>query len=269
MYTKEEKEKIYNIAVETLTNAFAEFYNWQKLKFANELILNWVTQEEILDKISKYLYQWLPLQFHRKTEEIRIRDIQEYWILDNFTWELSKLTDWDFKALCFILFELEQNKDEIYSKNLKIFSDYQTKEAEDDFDLKAFWQKIQKLTNSALEWSSDLLKIYTLLKRIESWTKIQADKLKDFAYNQYVDRGFTARDEIAYWYWFAITTRTTIKYDEDLEYSEINQKLKSRESILKNAVEQNKKGNTVVDENGEIMNVPTYWFSSSLTIKKI
>ena len=189
MLTKEEKEKMYNQAVETLTNAFAEFYKENENDLENEIDL--------------------------------------------------------IKAFC--------DEDE----------------KEKDFDLIKFWQQIQKLTNSALEWESDLLKVYTLLKRIENWTKLQADKLKDFAYSQYVDRGYTAKDEIAYWYWFAITTRTTIKYDEDKEYAEINEKLKARESILKNAVEQNKKGNTVVDENGEIMNVPTYWFSSSLTIKKI
>lgn len=191
MLTKEEKEKMYNQAIETLTNAFAEFYKQNENNLENEIDL------------------------------------------------------------------------------IEAFCDEDENEKEDEFDLIKFWSQIQKITNSALEWESDLLKVYILLKRIENWTKLQSDKLKDYAYSQYVDRGFTAKDEIAYWYWFSITNRTTIKYDEDKEYSELNEKLKSRETILKNAVEQNKKGNTVVDENWEIIDVPTYWFSSSLTIKKI
>lgn len=138
-----------------------------------------------------------------------------------------------------------------------------------DFDLQEFWQIIQDLTNQALEWERDLLKTFTLLKRIESWVKAKCDDLKDLALSQYIDRWLSPRDEIAFWYWFTITTRKTINYKEDKEYAEINEKLKNREDILKNAVNQSEKNNTVVDENGEIIQPPSYTYSSSLTIKKV
>ena len=89
------------------------------------------------------------------------------------------------------------------------------------------------------------------------------------AYSQYIDRQLTPRDEVAFWYGFAITTRKTINFKEDEEYAEINEKLKNREDILKNAVNQSEKNNTVVDENGEIIQPPSYSYSSSLTIKKV
>ena len=39
MLTKEEKEKMYNQAVETLTNAFAEFYKQNENDLENEIDL--------------------------------------------------------------------------------------------------------------------------------------------------------------------------------------------------------------------------------------
>lgn len=137
------------------------------------------------------------------------------------------------------------------------------------FDLEIFGQQIQDIEKKAIDGETDLLKSYVLLKRIEAWVKAKVENLKDLAYNQYIDRGFNARDEIAFGYGFAVTTRKTINFKEDEEYSKINDELKKREDILKNAVNQSDKNNTVVDENGEIIQPPSYTLSQSLTIKKV
>lgn len=136
-------------------------------------------------------------------------------------------------------------------------------------DLEEFGQQIQKITNEAIEGERDLLKAYVLLKRLENGVKFNSDKLKDLAYNQYIDRALTPRDEIAFWYGFVVTNRKTINFKEDETYAKINEELKKREEILKNAVNQSDKNNTIVDENWEVIQPPSYTFSSSLTIKKI
>lgn len=136
-------------------------------------------------------------------------------------------------------------------------------------DIEEFGKQIQEITNEALDGSRDLLKAYVLLKRLESGVKYNSEKLKDLAYNQYVDRALTPRDEIAFWYGFVVTNRRTIKYNEDETYAKIEEELKKREEILKNAVNQSDKNNTLVDENWEIIQPPSYTYSSSLTIKKI
>lgn len=137
------------------------------------------------------------------------------------------------------------------------------------FDLVEFWKTIQDFKSQALNWERDLLKTFVLLKKIESWVKYNIDELKDLAYSQYIDRQLTPRDEVAFGMWFTISSRKTINFKEDKEYNEINEKLKAREDILKNAVNQSEKNNTVVDENWEIIQPPSCSYSSSLTIKKV
>ena len=183
---------------------------------------------------------------------------------------MENLTSEQKKAKYNLAIDILTKAVEKFNEEMKELNFTEVKVVKDvEFDLNEFWQTIQNLTNQALEWERDLLKTFVLLKRIETWVKSKCDNLKWPAYSQYIDRQLNARDEIAFWYWFSVTTRKTINFDEDEEYAKINKTLKEREDILKNAVNQSEKNNTVVDENGEVIQPPSYTYSSSLTIKKV
>lgn len=184
----------------------------------------------------------------------------------------NQLTNEEKKAKYNLAIEVLEKATKKFNEEMKVLwikEKRKTIEINKAFDLEEFWKTIQNLKNKALEWETDLLKTFVLLKRIESWVKFNIDELKDLAYNQYIDRQLTPRDEVAFGYGFSTTIRKTINYKEDKEYAEISEKLKNREKILKNAVDQSEKNNTVVDENGEIIEAPSYSYSSSLTIKKV
>lgn len=183
--------------------------------------------------------------------------------MENLTSEQKKAKyDLAIEILTKAVKEFNETMQEIDLTPVKVIKD-------NDFDLQDFWQTIQDLTNQALEWERDLLKTFVLLKRIEKWVKSKCDDLKWPALSQYIDRQLNPRDEVAFGYWFTLTTKKTINFTDDEEYAKINKILKEREEILKNAVNQSEKNNTVVDENGEIIQPPSYSYSSSLVIKKV
>lgn len=63
--------------------------------------------------------------------------------------------------------------------------------------------------------------------------------------------------------------RLVCEYWEDSEWRELNEKLKAREEKLKNIVQQSIKWNSIMDENGEIIDpVPFHWTDVVYSITK-
>lgn len=269
MLTREEKIEMREKAYAILEKSFKKFYD-----SLNEDL--W--KQDLVEEISKILHNGLPLHYHRNPLKITIRDIKEYWIWIDLDDTKFYIYDFSDEELIYILWEMKRNQKIFEDKNFEIFKKEQQSKYENEtklekkvlsIDIEEFGQQIQEITNEAIEGGRDLLKAYVLLKRLENGVKFNSDKLKDLAYNQYIDRALTPRDEIAFGYGFVVTNRKTINFKEDETYAKINEELKKREEILKNAVNQSDKNNTLVDENWEVIQPPSYTFSSSLTIKKI
>ena len=128
-------------------------------------------------------------------------------------------------------------------------------------ELKNIWLFFTKIVSDIEDWEKQPIKGYIELKMIEKALNKALNKIKDYAYD---DLDNYDKDNLPYWYKGSITNKLNIEYKEDQNYLELFEKLKEREKILKEIVEQNKKGQSNNDE----IKCPSYSYTSFLVIKK-
>jgi len=131
--------------------------------------------------------------------------------------------------------------------------------------LNDIWLFVNKIAKKVEEWEKEPIRGYVELKIIEKVIKNALNIISNEAYD---DFGNWNKDDLPYWYVWNITNRLTIKFEEDEEYSEIKEKLKNRESILKNVVSANEKWTTINDSEWCVIECPDFSYKASLVVKK-
>lgn len=104
-----------------------------------------------------------------------------------------------------------------------------------DYQIRALW----------VDWAYKPYLIANTLKKI--LTDIEKD------YKEGFQRYYDENKELPGGFNCKVSSRTTYDFSVDPEWAELSTKIKAREDILKNATDQQMKGNTVVDEQGEII----------------
>lgn len=132
-------------------------------------------------------------------------------------------------------------------------------------DFKQIIEFFDKVWEKVEYWELNEMEAYCMLKWISKRLDNQIKNLWVLAQSQ-VDK--YDLNMLPFWYKWSLQLKKTIKYNQDKEYNEIYNKLKERENILKNAVQQNEKWNTVVDEDGVIIDVPEYSYNEIFILTK-
>jgi len=179
---------------------------------------------------------------------------------------------------------LEENKD--LSKDIsflkikKYILDSQTavQEEKKEEDFVCAWPKtfdeklaiametIRDIAIQVEEWEVDTMKGYVALKKIEKTLKKFIKPVWEYARQNFENYD---KNNLPYGATWTLQLKTTIDYKTNEVYLKANTKLKDLEGILKNAVEQDKKGNVVCDKKWNVIEVPEFKMSETLVIKWI
>ena len=178
--------------------------------------------------------------------------------IDVFFWEKQLITELDNYNLEQIYLILRDYKD-------KIASLQENKKEEKIERIEEIGLFMKKIVEDVNNWEKEPIKGYIELKRIEKWVANYIEQIKDLAYNDFEN---WEKNDLPYWYTWAIQSRINIKYDQDEIYKKEKEILKAREDLLKTVVENNKKWLTTNDEDWLLIECPEYSYSSSLVIKK-
>ena len=172
-----------------------------------------------------------------------------------------------FKKIKKYIEESEKQKEESEVKETvqEIF-DEEKKEISFDEELSQTMHFIQNTAQLVETGEIDTMRGYVALKKVEKTLKKYLSLTGELARQVFENYD---KNDLPYGAKGSLMTKTTINYKSNLDYAEKNLELKHLESDLKNAVEQNKKWNTVCDENGETIEVPEFKMSESLVIKWI
>jgi hypothetical protein len=178
--------------------------------------------------------------------------------IDVFFWEKQLITELDNYNLEQIYLILRDYKD-------KIASLQENKKEEKIERIEEIGLFMKTIVEDVNNWEKEPIKGYIELKRIEKWVANYIEQIKDLAYNDFEN---WEKNDLPYWYTWAIQSRINIKYDQDEIYKKEKEILKAREDLLKTVVENNKKWLTTNDEDWLLIECPEYSYSSSLVIKK-
>ncbi len=151
----------------------------------------------------------------------------------------------------------DEELNEIFSQNLDVSF---------DDNLTLTMEFIQSTANQVSEWEIDTMKGYIALKKIEKTLKKYLKPVWELARDVFWNYD---KNDLPYGGKWTLQLKTTIDYKSNPIYSKDSEKLKEFEAILKNAVEQNKKGNVVCDNEWNVIDVPEYKMSETLVIKWI
>lgn len=110
----------------------------------------------------------------------------------------------------------------------------------------------QDIIQAVLDGDSNPIHVLTQSKALIELAKAVADGVKDMAIDDAANYG--KEDAVFNGAKFSLSqTGDTLDYEQDVEYAELNEKLKARKKLLKTAYDLFKKtGNTVIDDMGEI-----------------
>lgn len=172
-----------------------------------------------------------------------------------------------FKKIKKYIEESEKQKEESEVKETvqEIF-DEEKKEISFDEELSQTMHFIQNTSQLVEDGEIDTMRGYIALKKVEKTLKKYLSLTGELARQVFENYD---KNDLPYGAKGTIMTKTTINYKSNNIYLWKITALKHLESDLKNAVEQNKKWNTVCDENGETIEVPEFKMSESLVIKWI
>jgi len=227
----------------------------KQLKEISNIINNW------RDIIITDLYKENIINYFLN-DEIYLSDIK------NIFWEkqLNELSENDLNKLLQIL---EENKQDILAKNLEfklsIEDNVGQQEKLTEMALEDIWLFMKQIVEDVQEWVKRPMVWYVELKRIQKWVETYLKMIDDLAYEDLPNYDWW---RLPYWYIWSIMSRINIDYSQDPKYAEINEKVKEREKILKQVVENSKKWLSTNDEDWCIIEVPDFKYSSYLVIKK-
>ncbi len=120
-------------------------------------------------------------------------------------------------------------------------------------------ENVDKIKSMIIEWEIQASQVKLFMNQAEK----QFKELKEF-----VDE--RTKTEVYEWKTdrFELRTRSTYEYSSDFEWLELNEKLKQREIVLKDATEMSLKGASYVDEDWVIIQAVPKKTTESLYIKK-
>jgi len=148
----------------------------------------------------------------------------------------------------------------------KLVKDLEEKDDKnDEIVLEDIWIFMSKIVEDVEEWAKEPMRGYLELKKIANWCKNFLDILWDEAYNDFENWD---KNELPYGFIWQIQNRLTVKYDDNPRYAELKTESEALEAILKEAVTQNEKWRTINDEEGNVIEVPSYSYKASLVVKQ-
>lgn len=237
---------------------------------------------KLVQEITDLVQNGLPITYKRKPGEINQRLINEYFsnnkeMIDdldhifNTESNISQIWDEHLEALLKMITPHEQHflnmNTELAMQNMKMDSPKKevVEKEEWEITLKQVWKFIMQIAKDVEEWAENPMKGYIKLKKIESSLKNALWLIKDLAYDDFEN---WPKDDLPFGYTGHITNKLYAKYDQDEEYKELKTNLKSREDLLKEAINQNVKGNSMNDSDWCVVEVPEYSYKASLVVKK-
>jgi len=241
---------------------------------------------QVLRDIARVVQDGLPLTYQRKPAEINHRLILEYFNKEDHPNQISTLriiflvdkniSNLEQEQLDLLLLLVDDNKNifleknkELAEENIKNIIDNMKEdnnmESEKEQILENVWAFIMSIAENVEEWALNPMKWYIQLKKI---AKAVANSLKLIENEAYTDFDNWGKNDLPYGFSGMMTNRLTVKYVQDPIYSGINDKLKDRQDILKEAVEQHKKWRSINDSEGNVITCPEYSYKASLVVKQ-
>lgn len=238
-----------------------------------------------LKVVSEIIQSWMSLLTMRKHNELKIQMVYE--VLDEpfeDSLELLELKKLFWERVYFSEIENEEEQKQVIDllnkinvnwiffrtnfENIMKHTEEQEQNQEVSFDdkLTLTMEFIQNTANQVSEWEIDTMKGYIALKKIEKTLKKYLKPVWELARDVFWNYD---KNDLPYGGKWTLQLKTTIDYKSNPIYSEEMLKLKEFEAVLKNAVEQNKKGNVVCDIEWNAIDVPEYKMSETLVIKWI
>jgi len=238
---------------------------------------------QFLKTVTELVQDWLPLTYKRTPKEMSKRLILEYFQWEEYCIESDMITEafgenryahqiTEKSCQNLLLWVLNTHSNVFLDKNreLALESLRTTKNewksnreitieklAEMWNFMKSIVEQVQNGDKKAMEW-------YIELKKIEKWCKNYISMISDEAFSDFDNWD---KNSLPYWYTWSISSKLNAKYDQDEEYLEIKSKLKAREALLKNAIEQDVKWMSINDSDWMVVKCPEYKYTWSLTVR--